>query len=112
MQRRFQTGQADAECDYTMTEKITTSCKKCTGSGQVGGMLWGTNPCGECQGKGSITKIVDVRRRLEDDVNPLTALCAWALMLFIVALVYIVDRQMKMRKHDALQAGRFSRTAT
>jgi len=76
-------------------------CKTCPGTGIVTGWFGGKSRCSEC-----------CRRRLEDDVNPLTALCAWALMLFIVALLYIVDRQMKMRKRDALQAGRFSRTAT
>merc|ERR1711964_408347 len=85
-----------------------TRCSKCSGTGQVPGW-WGTKDCDKCKGKG----VLQVqRRRLEDDVNPLTALCAWVLMLFIVALLYIVDRQMKMRKRDALQAGRFNRTAT
>merc|ERR1712096_34958 len=48
------------------------------------------------------------RRRLaEDNVNPLTAFCAWALMLLIVVVVYTLT---KMGKRSAMQRRHLSKT--
>merc|ERR1711964_133079 len=47
------------------------------------------------------------RRLAEDNVNPLTAFCAWALMLLIVVVVYTLT---KMGKRSAMQRRHLSKT--
>merc|ERR1711964_233777 len=53
------------------------SCESCSGTGQVPGMLWGTNPCPDCDGMGKckncegeemfrIVECYNIRRPLDD----------------------------------------------
>merc|ERR1711964_221487 len=89
------------------------TCDRCDGKGTIKATAASKQSWGAWFGKkvGYTRRLaeddVTHRRLAEDNVNSLTAFCAWALMLLIVVVVYTLT---KMGKRSAMQRRHLSKT--
>jgi len=74
----------------------------------------GTPTCNKCWGfcKSLPCNVAERRRIAEDNIQPLTALCAWILALTVGMSVFLLDRHAAGAKRDAMQRGQSHRGIT